>query len=255
MSATANHRHACILQMLQMEHELTLAKLVLETGASIATIRRDLLSLEQNGKVVRTLGGVRLADSQSLVERAFDRRSQQCRQEKLDIAAQAAKQVQDGMTIILDSGTTCWNLAKALQSRKSLRVVTSSIAIIEALGGRDGIEIYLVGGKFRLENLDFFGPHSIDTLGAFQADIAFLGCDSLLPKLGAFTHDSESAAISRAMCSSSRRHVLLCDHSKVGRSSPFLVMRPGEMDELITDQGVPSLKGEPYLISIGRQEA
>jgi len=240
--------------MLQMEHELTLAKLVMETGASIATIRRDLLMLEQDGKVVRTLNGVRLADAPSLVERTFNRRSQQCRQEKLDIAAQAAKQVQDGMTVILDSGTTCWSLAKSLQNKKSLRVVTSSMAIIEALGGRDGIEIYLIGGKFRLENLDFFGPHSVDSLGAFQADIAFLGCDSLLPKLGAFTHNSESAAISRAMCCSSRRHVLLCDHSKVGRSSPFLVMRPSEIDEVITDRSASSLKEEPYQVSVCKKD-
>jgi DeoR/GlpR family transcriptional regulator of sugar metabolism len=185
----------------------------------------------------------------SLVNRTFEQRASQNHYEKMRIAAEAAKLVQPGMTIAIDSGTTCMTFAAALKDKAPLRIITSALAVIETLGGIPGIEINLVGGKFRLDNLDFYGAVSINAFKQFHADIAFMGCDALLPELGAFSLDQESAAISQAMNNCVSKLVLLCSSGKVGQSGSFLVFQPGEIDQIITDKADPRLVAAGYNIT------
>jgi DeoR family fructose operon transcriptional repressor len=235
-----------ILKCLQNENELKVSDLVALTGASIATVRRDLQELEKDNLIVRTFGGVRAVDQKSLVARTFEQRSSLQSLEKQRIAAAAAQLVTPGMTIAIDSGTTCMYFAAALKGKAPLRIITSALAVIETLGGVPGMEINLVGGKFRLENLDFYGAVSINTFKQFHVDIAFMGCDALLPANGAFSHDQESAAISQAMGSRATERVLLCNSSKIGTSGAFLAFAPEEIDKIVTDRSNDSLTSAGY---------
>jgi DeoR family fructose operon transcriptional repressor len=228
-------RKQMILECLQKEQELKVSDLVTLTGVAIATVRRDLLRLEQEKLIVRTFGGIRAVDKKSLVARTFEQReSLQC-DEKKRIANAAAELVMPGMTIAVDSGTTCMNFASALKNRGPLRIVTSALAVIETLGGNPDIEIILVGGRFRVSNLDFYGTVSIDTFRQFYCDMAFMGCDAFQPGHGAFSLDQESAAISRTIRQNSSKLVLLCDNRKIGSTCPFLTFTPQEIDTLVTD--------------------
>ncbi len=239
-------RQKKILDCLQGESELKVSDLVELTGASIATVRRDLLEMEKNNLIVRTFGGIRAVDQKSLVARTFEQRSSLQSLEKQRIASAAAQLVQPGMTIAIDSGTTCMNFAAALKNKAPLRIITSALAVIETLGGVPGMEINLVGGRFRLENLDFYGALSINTFRQFHVDIAFMGCDTLLPADGAFSHEQESAAISQAMGGRAGKRVLLCDSSKIGKSGAFLAFAPEEIDHIVTDAFVPALTESGY---------
>lgn len=228
-------RKQMILECLQKAQELKVSDLVELTGVAIATVRRDLLRMEEEKLIVRTFGGIRSVDKKSLVARTFEQReSLQC-EEKKRIAETAAGLVAPGMTIAIDSGTTCMNFAAALKDKGPLRILTSALAVIETLGGQPDIEIILVGGRFRVSNLDFYGPVSIDTFRHFYCDIAFMGCDALLPEHGAFSHDAESAAISRTIRQNSAQLILLCDNRKIGRTGAFLTFSPQEIDKIITD--------------------
>ena len=240
------NRQKVILECIQKYPEVKVAQLVELTGAAIATVRRDLLEMEKRNQLVRTFGGARATDPQSLVEKTFEQRQKHASEEKVAIASKAIELVEPGMTIVIDSGTTCWTLVKHLQDKAPLRIVTSALAVIEALGSVESIEINLVGGRFRVENLDFFGPTSIKTFAQFHADLAFLSCDGLLPAKGAYSHDSESAAISQAMIECATKRVLLCDSTKIGRAATFLIMSSSQIDVLVTDKPRPDLAALGY---------
>ena len=230
-----------ILAELQRVQELKVAEIVDLTGAAIATIRRDLLKLEEMNLIVRTFGSIRPVAQKSLVARTFEQRSESFRREKQRIAARAAQLVTPGMTVVIDSGTTCWNLASCLKEKAPLRIITSALAVIETLGGVPEIEINLVGGRFRVGNLDFFGPVSVDNFRQFHADIAFLSCDGFLPGAGAFSGDAESAAICRAIRKCADRCIMLCDSGKIGKGESFLALSPESIDGIITDREVAEI--------------
>jgi DeoR/GlpR family transcriptional regulator of sugar metabolism len=170
--------------------------------------------------------------------------------QKLAIASCAAKMVKPGMTIVIDSGTTCWHFASQLKLRKKapLRIITSALAVIETLGSIKDIEINLVGGRFRIGNLDFCGPLSSATFANFHADIAFLSCDSLLPQTGAFTQDIDSAAISHGIANCAEKRILLCDHTKLGKSCCHRILAPREIDYVITDMPDDSFNEVSYKV-------
>jgi len=240
-------RKKIILEYLHNNPDAKVASLVELTGAAVATVRRDLLELEKQGLLMRTFGGARPVDAQSLVERTFEQRRKHASMEKMAIAAKAAELIEPGMTVMIDSGTTCWALAEQLKQKAPLRIITSALAVIESLGSTEGIEIDLVGGKFRIENLDFFGPVSIRIFQQFHADIAFLGCDGFLPEKGAFSHNAESAAISQAMIECSTKHVILCDSSKIGHAASFHIISSRDVNVLITDRPNEELNGRSFI--------
>lgn len=240
------NRQKLILESIRTYPEVKVSQLMELTGAAIATIRRDLLEMEKRNLLVRTFGGARAVDAPSLVERTFEERLRHANEAKMLIAEKAVELVEPGMNIVIDSGTTCWTMVKHLKEKAPLRIFTSALAVIEALGSVKGIEIDLVGGRFRVENLDFFGPSSISFFAQIQADIAFLSCDGLLPEKGAFSHDAESASISQAMIECASKRVLLCDSTKIGRPATFLIMPPQKIDLLVTDKPHPELTSSGY---------
>jgi DeoR family transcriptional regulator of aga operon len=245
-------RRQKILEYLGTHSEAKVPQLVELTGAAVATIHRDLLLMESQNELVRTHGGVRAVDQPSLVERTFEQRIRQNHLEKLAIATAAARLVKPGMTIVIDSGTTCWSLASLLKTKTPLRIITSALAVIESLGSVRDIEINLVSGRFRVDNLDFYGALSVDTFRQFHADMAFLGCDGLLPKRGAFSHDAESAAISHAMSECAAESVLLCDSSKIGKGSSFLVLSPKQISTIVTDKPIQELQEAEYRVIVAK---
>lgn len=241
-------RQKKILECLQKEPELKVSELVELTGVAIATVRRDLQRMEQDNLIVRTFGGIRAVEAKSLVARTFEQREALQSTEKQRIAAAAAKLVKPGMTIAIDSGTTCMSFAAALKNKGPLRIITSALAVIETLGGMPDIEINLVGGRFRVDNLDFYGAVSINTFKQFYCDMAFMSCDALLPGQGAFSHDQESAAISRAIRGSAAELVLLCDSGKIGRRGAFLAFAPEEIGTVVTDRADERLTAAGYKV-------
>ncbi len=241
-------RQSEIMNRLGTIAECSVPELVRLTGASEATVRRDLLEMEKQGMLLRTFGGARRVEKQSLVLRTFDQRSSHCREAKEWIAEAAVKLVSPGMTLVIDSGTTCWNFAACLRSFAPLRIVTSALAVVEALGGTPGIELNLVGGCFRIDNLDFIGPLALENLRSFHADIAFMGCDSLIPGRGAFAEDVNTAAVSREMARCAERTVILCDRSKFRNCGCHRLFAPDEIDTVVTDGPAAEFSNEPFRV-------
>ena len=128
-----DNREKVILECIQKYPEVKVSQLVELTGAAIATVRRDLMEMEKRNLLVRTFGGARAVDPQSLVEKTFEERRRHASEEKMLIASKAIELVEPGMTIVIDSGTTCWTLVKHLKDKAPLRIVTSALAMSRAL--------------------------------------------------------------------------------------------------------------------------
>lgn len=241
-------RRKKIIDHLRTVGEADVVELVNLTGSSEATVRRDLLELETSGLLIRTFGGARNLSEPSIIDRAFDRRSQLMSEEKELIAATAAKMVKPGMTVMIDSGTTCRAFAAHLTELAPLQIITSALAVVEVLGGIPGIEIFASGGKFRFSNLDFVDP--LVEFSQFHADLLVLGCDSVIPGRGFFSLDMQSAALSRQMAGCADQVAMLGDHSKIGACACCRILDRSEVNVFFTtqvpDKVAANLRQEPY---------
>lgn len=205
---------------------------------SEATVRRDLAALEGEGVLVRTFGGARLLEPASLVARTFGQKRQRLRQEKERIAQEAARLVQPGMIVALDSGTTVWRVAAALKDKAPLTLLTTALAAVEELGPVPGMRIFCTGGQFRPENLDFVGPTAVAAFAGLHADIAFVGADSLIVGRGLYSADQSSAAILSAIGACAGRRVAVLDHTKINAQGMFLGLPSDRLDCVVTDSGL-----------------
>ena len=141
-----NARHEDILKLLRERGDASVQVLAESFGVSVMTVRRDLMLLEQAGKLTRTHGGAVLS-SAGIVEFAFERKGKRHAAEKRAIAREVASLVQAGMSVSLDSGTTTLEVAMAIAGIDSLTVLTSSLAIASALYASENIELVLLGGR------------------------------------------------------------------------------------------------------------
>jgi DeoR family fructose operon transcriptional repressor len=204
------------------------------------TIRRDLAELERSGQALRCYGGASPAQRITF-EFAFDERRRRNLPQKRRIAAEAARRVQPGQTVFMDTGVTTLELARALTScAVPCTVVTSSLVIASELWGSESVDLMLLGGRVRRGSPDLAGPPTEIMLERLTADIAFVGSDGLDPDRGVFAVDLESARVAERMVASARRVIVVTDSSKLGTASNVRYAVLEDVDELITDDRAPA---------------
>lgn len=231
-------RHAQILNLLHEKGEIDVGVIAKKFNISLATARRDLTILEQEGKLLRTFGGAKAGTEPSLVVKTFGEKQAAMNEAKINMAKAAAALVKPGMKLMLDSGTTIWMVSRQLKHLVPSTVITSSLAVIEEIGAVDGITLFCVGGKFRSSNLDFCGPRTQSAFAQFAADIAFIGIDKFIPDRGGYAADQESAAMIWAMSQHAKKRVVVADHSKIDSNGFILALESKSIDVVITDAGI-----------------
>lgn len=231
-----NPRQQVILEQLQCGRELAVGELARQFGVSPITIRRDLDALAREGPVTRTHGGAILSRA-GVIEFSFRERAQECIQQKRAIARHMAGIVQPGMTVVLDTGTTTLEVAKAIAGTPRLCVLTSSLAIASALQAHENLELILLGGNVRHESPDLTGPLTEGNLRSFRPDLAILGADAV-DRGGAYTSHLGLAAISRAMIDGAGETWLVADSSKFARRALVQFAGWDRIDHLVTDAGL-----------------
>lgn len=147
-------------------------------GVSEMTIRRDLRVLEQEGVVIRTHGGA-VAKTGTSSEMSFRTKSQVRVEEKKRIGEAAARFVQDGETIILDSGTTTLHIVDHIVDRRGLTVITNALPIASRLVGQPHIRVIMPGGLVRPFSECLVGPETVRSLERLNADRLFLAVEGI----------------------------------------------------------------------------
>lgn len=157
---------------------------------------------------------------------------------KQKIAVAAARMVQEGQVLILDSGTTTTAIARSLRHFQNLTIITNAVNIAVELSGTS-IEVILTGGTLRKNSFSLVGPIAEETLHRLNADILFLGVDGFDVHHGLSTPNLMEAKVNHAMMKISKQAVAVCDSSKFGRRSLSLIAPPSAIQGIITDRDVP----------------
>jgi DeoR/GlpR family transcriptional regulator of sugar metabolism len=224
------------------EHGRALVSELAETfDVSEQTIRKDLLTLEQVGRVVRTHGGA-IAVDRGRPELGFDVRRRIEAAAKASIGATAATIVEDGETIAFDASTTALEVARRLRQRggwRSLTVITNGLRIAEELAGQDGITILVPGGTMRWEAMSVVGPWGDGFFRRINIARAFLGAAGFTIQAGLTDATEEEAQIKRAMAASAIEVTAIIDHTKWGRAALATFCRTDRLARVVTDGPVP----------------
>ncbi len=216
----------------------TITELSEELSVSEATVRRDLDSLDSQGKVRRVHGGA-MRVKFPRTEPVFDEKSALHAIEKKHIAEKAIEYIEDGDTIYLDGGSTMASLAKLLGRRSNLTVVTNSlIAASELMESTH--KIILVGGEFRSLSRTMVGPLTARIIESLRINKAFMGTIGFTVEDGISTTDPNEAYTKETVMKRAEKVFLLADSSKIGTPSFVVSGTTSDIDVLITDSGIPA---------------
>lgn len=242
MAPKTERRAKEILRLLLQHGKTSVEGLADAFATSPASIRRDLVRLEQQGLVHRTHGGAMLAGQiyePFRFDASFKEREERFPREKHHIAVLAADLVNENETIGLTSGTTTTQVARSLRLRKNLHILTNAVNIALELGSRDGLTTTLTGGCMRWPGaFSLTGPMALETVELVFLDKLFLGVCGIDPVHGATVIESDEAQLFRAMTKRAREVIVVADSSKVGMTSPAMVCPIGRVNTLVTDSGI-----------------
>jgi DeoR family transcriptional regulator, fructose operon transcriptional repressor len=228
----AEVRQRQIMALLQESGALRIGELSQLLDVSDETVRRDLTILQDQGLLTRTRGGA-LVESVRL-ETSFQRRMRDNGVEKREIARIAAGYVEDGSTIIIDSGSTMAHLVSQLRTKRDLVVITNGINHVEDLLSNPSLTVVVTGGMVRRVTMGSAGPLAVESLGALHADHAFLATHGFSAEAGMMYPSFDEVAVKRAMISAGAEVTLLADGTKCGRASMVKVAPLSELSRIIT---------------------
>ena len=234
-----NVRHDRIEKFIGANGEVSVQAIADHFRVSLMTVRRDLIMLEEAGRIRRTHGGAILSKP-GIVEFAFSERFEQHAFEKHAIAQAVANLIQPGSTVAIDNGTTALAVAEELTkvfAGQTLTILTCSLAIASVLYAHDNIDLVLLGGTPRKGSPDLVGWLTEENLRRFHVDYAVVGADGLTQD-GAYTSVIELTRICQALLKSGGTSILAADSSKIGRPSFSRYATLKQIDHLVTDSHV-----------------
>jgi len=232
----AERRHR-IVDLLRDQGRVTVDALAHRFVTSPVTIRNDLSTLEKSGVLERTHGGAVLPRDDEDPPLAVKRTLHHA--EKVRIAKVAAALIQDGETIVLDSGTTTAEIAKQIRKLevRSINVITNALNVAMLLADVPAVRLIMPGGILRPESNSLSGHMAEAALASLQADRLFLGADGLDPSRGVMTPHLPEAELNAKMIAISRQVIVVADSSKLMRRNISLIARVEQLHMLITDSG------------------
>lgn len=231
-------REEKILQALLEKENMTVRELSARLYVSMPTLRRDLIRLEERGKIIRTHGGAKLVKRAADEKIPFLLREQEQNDAKTVMAKKAAAHIKDGDIILLDGSTSAYHIIPLLADFQNLIVITSS-AKSSFLLGQMGIENICTGGRMITRSLSYIGDDAEETVRRYNADILFFSCRGLSLD-GRLTDSSvEENSLRRVMFRQAAKKIFLCDSSKIGRVYLNSLCRVEDLDEIICETALP----------------
>lgn len=236
--ADMQQRRDKILEMIREDGTVTVKQLTETFGLTEATLRTDLRMLQKAGFVQRYHGGATLITGKQnsgamLLERQVNMEAKQA------IGRLAAQHIENGDTVIFDSGTTTTAIAEHLTHIRRLSVVTTAVNIALRLGGEPGVNILLTGGTFKFPTLSTSGDKAASFFENVLAEKLFLATACISPRLGLSFPSETDIKVKSAMIASASRVYVVADSSKIDKVSMFaLPCNWNKIHCLITDSGI-----------------
>jgi DeoR/GlpR family transcriptional regulator of sugar metabolism len=231
-------RQAKIEAYLQKAEFASLEELAQHLGVSVSTVRRDVAGLDERKLVRRTHGGARSVQPAKSDEFVFNVRDSHEIAEKTAIGEACANLVQAAQNVIIDSGTTCFHVAKRLDD-KVAQIITNSLPVANLFSASNRHEVHLSGGVIYPRLGTLVGPHAVETFSRMHADIAILS-GSGITEDGIYNSHALLVDIQRAMIAGAAKVIFCFDHTKFDRRSTFFLTDFTDVDVIVTDAGAPA---------------
>ena len=233
-------RQKLITQRLEKDGILNVAELSIFFQCSEETIRRDLKELEKSSNLTRTYGGAYLKNADKNVP--FSTRENLYKAEKIAMAKKAVSLINKDSTIMLDSSSTCLNIAQAILSEEAKpTILTNSLSICNLYAGSAFDNLILcTGGTYHSISNSFSGYRAVEFINQYYTDIAFISCSKIDMNFGLSDDDANEAEIRKAMLTHTKQKVLVVDHTKFIDVADNLFFSLSDIDIIITDKPLDS---------------
>lgn len=232
-----NQRKEKIIEMLKEDGSAKVAELARIFKVTEVTIRQDLEKLETEGLIIREHGGAYLKNVADQVQ-SFSLANQDNLDKKAIIARKCLEFIEDGDTIILDSGSTTTEIAKLLRGRKNLTIITNALNIALLLGVEPNIEVIMTGGEFKPPTLSLTGQKAADFFKGLNVQKLFLATAGISLKSGLTYPSISDLVVKKAMIEASEMTYLVADSTKIGKSALASLGALSLIDYIITDEGI-----------------
>ncbi|HEU4678426.1 MAG TPA: DeoR/GlpR family DNA-binding transcription regulator [Terrimicrobiaceae bacterium] len=214
-------------------------------GVDASTIRRDLERLAEEKRIRRTHGGAAPAEP-SAPARATELQSK----EKEAIGAATADRILENQTVLLDSGTTCLEVARHLDHSR-LTVVTHDLLVGIEISRKPRINLVFIGGELLPGTTSMWGPASLQQLENMRVNVAVFGAGAVMDD-GIYASSSYSIELKRKMRSVAAEAFFVADSSKFGREALFKVFGFEDFTAGITDDAIDPIRAARWPIPLIR---
>ena len=233
-SHKTSKRQLEILNFIRERGTATIIQLSTEFQVSDETIRRDAKILESDGSILKLHGALALPNLGG--EAPFERRLRENADAKRAIAKFACQLVQDGDSMMIDTGTTTSIFAQELRTKRNLTIVTNSSDIARNLALVNGNKVYMAGGALKGDNGASFGDTAVEFFSWFKVKYAFISVGAIDVQLGPMDAELDEANIAYMALRRAEHRVVLSDSSKFEKSSLVQVCDYNDFDRLITNE-------------------
>ncbi|SRR5690554_3923852 len=232
-------RHQFIINELKNKGQVFVPDLCQKLDVSSVTIRKDLKFLEDKDLLYRIHGGAKQTNPYAM-DRPVDEKEKLQADEKDKIGMRAASQIEVNDSIIIASGTTVLYVARHIKPKEHLTVITSALQVASAMLGHKETEVIMLGGTLRKTSSSVMGPYAENTLKDFFCSKLYLGVDGIDSEYGLTTTNVMEAHLNRQMIAVAQKTIVVADSTKFGRRGFGRICGLEDIDEIITDSGVPT---------------
>lgn len=235
-----SERHNYILELLRQQGSVSVVDLANQLKVSSVTIRKDLTLLEEKNMLYRTHGSAILINPY-INDRHVNEKEKSYPEEKRMIGIRAASLITPDDSIIIASGTTMHALARQIVPQGHLTVITAAINVTNILACNKNIDIIQLGGLVRNSSVSAVGSYAEKMLENFSCSKLFMGVDGIDLDYGLTTTNMMEANLNQVMMKAAQKTVVLADSSKFGRRGFGKICDLDAVEQIITDNHIPSL--------------
>jgi DeoR family transcriptional regulator of aga operon len=233
-------RRMVILNQLDQNGQVSVNDLSKSLEVSSVTIRNDLEQLEKKNMLLRARGGaMKITPNHVGLDYPLSDKQKKHLLEKKEIGKKAIELIEEGNTIILDSGSTTFEIAKNLSDFEELTVITNAINVANYLAEQKNINVIVPGGTLRKNSLSLVGILAEKGFKNYFCDKLFLGVDGFDTGYGISTPNIEEAHLNQIMIEMSKQVIVVADSSKFQRRGFAFIAPVTKIHILITDKGIP----------------
>lgn len=237
-------RHTKILELLTEKNKVDVTELSQNLGVSQVTIRKDLDMLEKKGLIVREHGFATLNGQDDMNNRLayhYDIKQQ--------LAKSACQMIEDGETIMIESGSCCVLLAQEIAStKKDVTIITNSSFIADYIRQYSQVKLILLGGEYQKEAQVVVGPMTRRCVEAFFVDKFFIGTDGFSKNTGFTGNDYMRSETVRDMARQAAHVIVVTESSKFQQVGLVNLLPTQDVYCVVTDGMIPQ-ESEEYLQS------